>query len=73
MKLKKSWRNCKGLVRDRKGSFTVEAAIIIPAVILTMFALILVSEFCTKNHVYRLLRTGRRSVVLKFGTLRPKT
>lgn len=45
MKLKKSWRNCKGLVRDRKGSFTVEAAIIIPAVILTMFALILVSEF----------------------------
>jgi len=53
--LEKLQRACQG----QKRSFTVEAAIIIPAVILTMFALILVSEFLYQNHVYRLLRTGR--------------
>jgi len=62
MKLKKSWRNCKGLVRDRKGSFTVEAAIIIPAVILTMFALILVSEFLYQKSCIQAIadRTAQR-------------
>lgn len=38
-------KSIKRLIKDNRGSFTVEAAVIIPTVILIMFALILISEF----------------------------
>lgn len=45
MNCEKSVKSCKRLIKDNRGSYTVEASIIVPAVILTMFALILISEF----------------------------
>ena len=62
MSCKKSWKNCKGFIKDNRGSFTVEAAIIVPTVILTMFALILISEFLYQKSCIQAIadRTAQR-------------
>ncbi|HOM03328.1 MAG TPA: pilus assembly protein [Acetivibrio sp.] len=59
---KKSWKNYKGLFKDNTGSFTVEATIIVSTVILTMFALILVSEFLYQKSCIQTIadRTAQR-------------